>query len=197
MIHDKLKKIIFDKLYKDLSHVEIIPFKNSIWFIDREERYWYFEYEKPDVLWWRWGYFTDFFTLFSLESEEFQWVLSEWVEEVLNCKVNTSNRIKWMYCDEVEEVLNCKVNTPQVYPMPNIHQVEEVLNCKVNTTSSFLGSTPNMVEEVLNYKVKTPLKTIADNSYFVEQALNYKVNKISHAVTNLWNQVGEVLNENK
>ena len=58
---DRLKTIIFDKLYKDLSHVEIIPYKDFIWFIDRENKEWYFEYVKPDKLWWRWGYFNDFF----------------------------------------------------------------------------------------------------------------------------------------
>ena len=153
MIHDRLKQIIFKKLYKDLSHVEIIPYEKSIWFIDREEKYWYLEYEKPDVLWWRWGYFTDFFTLFSIETEEFKWVLSEWVEEVLNCKVKTPHEEVPATLVMVEEVLNCKVKTPSNGRPFNFLKVEEVLNYKVKTPLFLLGVYTNQVEEVLDYNV--------------------------------------------
>ena len=153
MIHDRLKQIIFKKLYKDLSHVEIIPHEKSIWFIDREEKYWYLEYEKPDMLWWRWGYFTDFFTLFSIETEEFKWVLSEWVEEVLNCKVKTPIQQEWALSNMVEEVLNCKVKTPLFLPGVYTNQVEEVLNYKVNTHVEANAPYQVKVEEVLDYNV--------------------------------------------
>jgi hypothetical protein len=89
-MNDKLKQIIFNKLYEDLKHVEIIPHNESIWFIDRENKYWYFEYEKSGRLWWRWKFFEDFFLLFSIEYEEYQWIIAEWVEEVLNCDVKTT-----------------------------------------------------------------------------------------------------------
>ncbi len=99
IISDKLKKVIFKKLYEDLSHVEIIPYQNSIWFIDRKNEYWYFEYEKSGTLWWRYYFFEGFFNLFSLELDDYQPIISEWVEEVLNYKVETpsgtsANRIK-------------------------------------------------------------------------------------------------------
>ncbi len=50
MFSDKLKKLIVEFLLKDLMRVEIIYYKDSIWFIDREQRYWYFEYHKEDIL---------------------------------------------------------------------------------------------------------------------------------------------------
>ena len=87
IISDRLKKFIFKKLYEDLSHVEIIPYKDSIWFIDRENEHWYFEYEKSGTLWWRYHFFESFFNLFSLEFKVYQSIISEWVEEVLNYKV--------------------------------------------------------------------------------------------------------------
>jgi len=84
----RLKKIIFKKLNKDLSKVEIILAENqSIWFIDRANKYWYFELEKSGKLWWRYEFFTDFFILFCLEVNEFQPILSEWVEGILNSGV--------------------------------------------------------------------------------------------------------------
>jgi hypothetical protein len=104
-MNDKLKKIIFDKLYKDLSHVEIIPYNNNVYFIDREKKYWYFEYKKNGTLWWRYGFFIDFFFLFSMGKSEFEWIISEWVEEVLNCKVKTPLPENGRGRGEVEEVL--------------------------------------------------------------------------------------------
>ena len=105
-MHPRLKKIIFDKLYEDLKNAEIIHFQNSIWFIDREKKYWYLEYKKSGHLWWRYDFFTNFFRLFSLEQSEFERVIAEWVEEVLNSRVNTTNLEKFIFMELVEEVLN-------------------------------------------------------------------------------------------
>jgi hypothetical protein len=105
MVPDKLKKIIFRKLYDDLSHVEIIPFRNSIWFIDREETFWYFELQSDGTLWWRYQFFSDFFILFSLERDDYQSILAQWVEEVLNSRVNKTDFYEHQPTRKVEEVL--------------------------------------------------------------------------------------------
>lgn len=83
----KLKNIIFDKLYEDLSNLEIIPYKNSFVFINRDQKYWYLEYQKSGDLYFKHQFFVNFFSLFSIEYLDFQPIISEWVEEVLNCKV--------------------------------------------------------------------------------------------------------------
>jgi hypothetical protein len=89
-MHPGLKKIVFRKLNQDLSKVEIILSENqSIWFIDRANKYWYFELEKSGKLWWRYEFFTNFFPLFCLEIDEFQPLLSEWVEGILNRGVSS------------------------------------------------------------------------------------------------------------
>jgi hypothetical protein len=134
MISDKLKKIIFDKLYKDLSNVEIIPHEGSVWFIDREEKYWYFEFTKSGELWWRYSFFTNFFHLFSMEYKEFEPIIIEWVEEVLNSKVSTTKLMKQNYFRLVEEVLNNKVSTTIQAQFLLQSRVEEVLNNKVSST---------------------------------------------------------------
>jgi len=197
MIHDKLKKIIFNKLYKDLSHVEIIPYEDSIWFIDRENKYWYFEYQRPDILWWRFGYFNDFFTLFSLEREEFQWIISEWVEEVLNCKVNTPMKGGVYINGEVEEVLNCKVNTPATVLIEKSIKVEEVLNCKVNTPYQQLHVHSELVEEVLNCKVTKPNFASTNLLNLVDNVLDCSVNKSFPLGVDAFKKVEDVLNVNK
>jgi hypothetical protein len=128
-ISDKLKKFLFKKLYKDLSNVEIIPHKDSIWFIDRENEHWYFEFEKSGTLWWRYYFFEDFFKIFSLESNVYKSIISEWVEEVLNCRVETAVIPIRLYNRRVEEVLNHKITTTKFKELLEEKEVEEVLNC--------------------------------------------------------------------
>lgn len=149
-IPNGLKKIVFNKLYEDLFHVEIIPYKDFIYFIDRENKYWYFEYNKNGNLYWRYQFFTNFFELFSFEQSDFGPILSEWVEEVLNCKVVTTdaNYSSWNYL--VEDVLNCKVSTTRFHITGLETQVEEVLNCKVNATTGSIFNYDKVVEEVLD-----------------------------------------------
>ena len=90
MVSERLKNIIFKQLYKELSKVEIIPYKDSVYFIDRENKYWYFEYEKSGKLWWRYDFFVNFFVIFSLELDDCKKVMGDWVEDVLNCVLNTN-----------------------------------------------------------------------------------------------------------
>ena len=109
----KLKKIIFRKLYEDLSGVEIIQHNGSIWFIDREKSYWYLEYWKDGTLYWRYSFFDEFFNLFSMEMDEYEQVIVDWVEQVLNYKVVTPSFGENRKTNKVEEVLNSNVVTSQ------------------------------------------------------------------------------------
>jgi hypothetical protein len=168
-MNDKLKKIIFNKLYDDLKHVEIIPHNESIWFIDREKQYWYLEYKKSGSLWWRWQFFSIFFPLFSIEYDEYQWIIAEWVEEVLNCRVMTPNWRSSLDSIMVEEVLNCRVMTPEDKINYYNALVEEVLNCKVITPEHWLINRRTLVEKVLNCKVISPDSVTSDKYKMVER----------------------------
>jgi len=89
-MNTRLKKRIFDRLYEVLKDAEIIDCMGSIWVVDRDKEYCYLEYKKSGVLWWRYRFFYNFFLLFSMQQHEYERVIAEWVEEVLNCKVNTT-----------------------------------------------------------------------------------------------------------
>ena len=171
MVTDKLKQIIFKQLYKELSNVEIIHYKNSIYFIDRENKYWYFEYEKSGNLWWRYNFFTNFFLIFSLEPNDYQKVMGDWVEEVLNCRVSTTNRNVCAPTYPVEEVLNCRVSTTNSHFLNLISLVEEVLNCRVSTTKGHLRNRYGKVEEVLNCRVSTTEAGFGYTENWVEEVL--------------------------
>lgn len=152
MIPDRLKKIIFTKLYDDLSHVEIISFRNSIWFIDREEKFWYFELQSDGTLWWRYQFFSDFFILFSLERDDYQSILAQWVEEVLNSRVYITKVWRGIDSNGVEEVLNGEVVTTRSPSGPRQSMVEEVLNGKVVSTYRQKRRQETQVEEILKSK---------------------------------------------
>ena len=172
-MNERLKKLIFKKLYDDLSQVEIIHYDESIWFIDRKKKYWYFEYDKSGILYWRYGFFSEFFKIFSLDKgDEYQPIICEWVEEVLNCKVHTPGYYYLPSLEVVEEVLNYKVNTSRsVYPIFK-RKVEEVLNYKVNTPTGRGRILMRGVEEVLNCKVHTAHSGSILEDVMVEEVLN-------------------------
>ena len=149
-VTDRLKQLIFKQLYRELGNAEIIQYKDSIWFINREEKYWYFEFEKAGTLYWRYSFFPSFFTIFSLERDDFEPILTSWVEEVLNHKVSTTEREILRQMNGVEEVLNHKVSTIESNENFVGVMVEEVLNHKVSRTYMDVFRNYNGVEEVLN-----------------------------------------------
>ena len=138
----KLKKVISDYLLKDLMPVEIIYYKDSVWFIDRESKYWYFEYHKTDKhLWWRWSHFQSALKIFSMNGEENQSIFGELVGSILNKKQILECKYPNKVFKTVGSILNFK------------EEVKEVLNHEVKTKhqdSAFLNL---MVEEVLNHNV--------------------------------------------
>ena len=206
-----LKKIVFKKLNQDLSKVEIIVSENkSIWFIDRANKYWYFELEKSGKLWWRYEFFTDFFPLFCLEVNEFQPLLSEWVEGILNRGVSTTGDLGMKRIATVEGVLNLWVSSTQtmswesLIPVEDIlnrgyrkgsRKVDEVLNRSEDTNTEGRYNKPRQVDKVLNLEINETIgTTIRDSNQIneaigrggivpvpVEDVLNHKVVSISHA----------------
>lgn len=147
----RIKKIIFSKLYEDLSQVEIIPCDNSLWFIDRENKCWFFEYNLLwGSLWWRLDFFRNFFNLFSMKIDEYEPYICEWVEEVLNCKVYQTNKCVNSQNSMVEQVLNCKVYEPPTKITRILYGAKENLNYKVNSSSFLVGTIPSQMEEILS-----------------------------------------------
>jgi hypothetical protein len=105
MVSDRLKEIIFKKLYKDLSHVEIIPYCNHIWFIDRDKEHWYFRYDENGLLWVRKSYFENFFTLFSLSIDESLPLICEWFETNKSLKVSDTEQFGFAPTDLLNRII--------------------------------------------------------------------------------------------
>ena len=193
-MNPRLKKIIFDKLNEDLSKVEIILAENqSIWFIDRANKYWYFELEKSGKLWWRYEFFTEFFILFCLKIDEFQPLLSEWVEGILNYEVNTTTDLCLPRPTAVEGILNYGVNTTVEVGIRIRTGVEGVLNYGVNTTDGALTVSDNMVEGVLNHEVKATMPK-NNRSIGVEGIFDSNINMTPRSGHRLHSTVEGILN---
>jgi len=195
-ITDRLKQLIFKQLYKELGNAEIIPYKDSIWFINREEKYWYFEFENAGTLYWRYSFFPSFFTIFSLEREDFEPILASWVEEVLNHKVFSTHFLLLPISPGVEEVLNHRVSSTLVSMTTNTREVEEVLNHKVSTTCAFRHTTSSKLGDVLNSKVLRTGGTELPVFEGVDDVLNHKVTTTMDIIGTKTFMVEKVLNEN-
>ena len=180
MVSERIKKIIFNKLYKNLGHVEIIDYNNDVWFIDRENKFWFLELKKSGTLWWKYDFFNEFFSLFSLERDDFESIISDWVEEVLNRRVNTTVFLFWMRRLLVEEVLNCRVNTTLFNKSSNDFKVKEVLNHKVNMTISRIYEKNDGVDDVLNHKVLKTREYQLPKHFRVEEVLKHNVTKTGY-----------------
>ena len=172
MVTDKLKQLIFKHLYKELGNVEIIPYKDSVWFIDRENCYWYFQLSKDGCLFWRYSFFPSFFSIFSLEQSEFEPIISSWVEEVLNHKVSTTGNKLGYFSRKVEEVLNHKVSTTEEKTTVTAKWVEEVLNHKVSETFEVDAAQKRKVKKVLDSRVSTTKNNSLFSERSVEEVLN-------------------------
>ena len=77
-MNPKLKKIITNKLYNDLANCEFIPYRDSVWLINKEEKKWIFQFHKEGVLFWSLDFFKYFFQLFALEYDIYEPVIVEW-----------------------------------------------------------------------------------------------------------------------
>ena len=173
MVSERLKQVVFKRLYKELGNVEIIPTQYSYWFIDRDEKYWYFQLTESGTLYWRYDYFKSFFSFFSLESEDFVPIISSWVEEVLNSEVSTT-----VPSSDFERRL-----------------VGKVLNSKVSTTKKHNLITRSMMEDILDIKVSKTVRDVGEGNYLVEDILNRKVSKTEEYISRRAESVDEVLNQ--
>ena len=194
VITDRLKQLIFKQLYKELGNVEIIPYNGSVWFIDRENSYWYFHLSEQGCLYWRYSFFPSFFSVFSLEQSEFEPILSSWVEEVLNSNVSATRYHLLEQVLKVEEVLNSKAPTTIGFDYFTESLMEEVLNSKVSTTNSCTFTSDLVLEDILNHKVSETFEINTPQKRTVKKVLDSKVSTTTFGGGGHSKKVEEVLN---
>jgi len=153
-MNPRLKNIVKNKLSEDLSSVSIIDYNGSIWFIDAKSKYWYLElYKKTKTLWWRLDFFEDFFLLFSMEQREFVPIIIEWVQEVLNGEIVSTNQSDFPFNQHVEDAVGVilKGEAVSTYRQKRRQetQVEEILNAEGVSADSQIFIQEALVQELL------------------------------------------------
>ena len=111
MMYDRLTKIIFNRLYKALSHTEIFYFgNNDVWFIDRAKKYWYLEYRAIDrTLYWRQSFFSTFFSPFSMDDRaDYEPFILRYFELKMRYNASHSNWREGYSDGAIDEVLKYK-----------------------------------------------------------------------------------------
>ena len=191
---DRLKEIIFKKLNTDLSKVEIIVHNESIWFIDRENKYWYLELVPSGKLYWRYQFFTQFFDLFTMDRERYEPLIKEWVELVLKLGVESTKTYSDGFNPKVESVLNSGVtSTHEIAGLSN-DIVDSVLNNGITSFGYTNRERPVMVESVLNDGVSSISAMESIRPTAVESALNNGITSMSKHSHPLGLQVRVILN---
>lgn len=169
MISDKLKRIIFNELYIQLKEVEIIPYCGSVWFINRSEKYWYLELNSNNHLWWRYSFFVDFFEIFSLEIREYEPLIREWTEWVLNRRVLRVDALCPPNSKLIGDVLNYKITKTGI----GYYGHRQIIENMINTAGGYGDIDPRntIITNVLN-------KIISTSDYVFTDVVNDEVNKI-------------------
>lgn len=130
----RVKRIIVNKLYEDLAEVELIPYRDSIWFINKKEKRWIFQYQKEGHLFWSRDFFQSFFRLFSLDWAIYEPVILEWAETILNYE---------NFCDhfKIKNIDRSKINNNSE-------------NFKYKIESYHLRPGRSRVDEIISYDSK-------------------------------------------
>ena len=153
-VNPRIKEIIFNKLLNDMKGAELIEDRGSIWAIDPDEKYWYFELEKDGTLWWRTDFFRNFFRLFSMEQDEYEPLIRDMVGDILNRKVDTSSIDRLSDQSEVQDILNRKVGTSEASKYLRTVRVGDILNRKVGKSYYSLRHQEQKVQKILNRNKK-------------------------------------------
>lgn len=154
---DNLKQFIFNNLIKDLSNVEIIRHDESLWFINRGNKYWYLELVKTGKLYWRYQFFSEFFDMYSIDRDVYEPIIKEFVELVLNCDVSSTKTTMAVSSQMVFTVLNNDITSTAAAQGTGNKPLEDALNNGI-TSSRPANKSLTIVDSVLNDGVTTKLR---------------------------------------
>jgi hypothetical protein len=104
--NEKFKKLVFLKLSEDLSDKIFKPFAGEFWVIDPIDNKWFLSYSNNGNLQYNQIFFSSFFRLFSLQSNEYQIILKEWFEFNFDLVVNQLQRRNTNYDYFVINIIN-------------------------------------------------------------------------------------------
>jgi len=113
MIDEIVKQSIFNLIIGDMDNAEIIDLGKSIWIIDKENRFWYFEYQTDTKnLWWRYDFFLPYLYPFGMSHPRFHDIFGDFFNHFLSQKNFKSEEVKKL-CEgdfvsqlEIDEIIS-------------------------------------------------------------------------------------------
>jgi len=110
----------------------------------------------------------NFFSIFSIDDDmEYSKIISEWVQEVLNCEILKSNSLFYNPSRQSEEVLNLDISSAHGCYTGNIIMVNEVLKTRISMSTS-----KHKVNEILNFTVDSVKSFPFDSFSKLDKLLN-------------------------
>ena len=88
----KFRKIIFDRIFDELSDKIYYPYEKNIWIVDFNSRNWFLQYSSEGYLYYNRDFFNYFFKIFSINQEGYQKLLKFWFETKTGYRVNHISR---------------------------------------------------------------------------------------------------------
>lgn len=88
----KFRKIIFDRIFDELSDKIYYPYEKNIWIVDFNSRNWFLQYSSEGYLYYNRDFFSSFFKIFSISQEGYQKLLKFWFETKTGYRVNHISR---------------------------------------------------------------------------------------------------------
>jgi hypothetical protein len=187
-VNPKLAKIAMGKLYDDIKDAEVIPYRSSVWIIDRKNKYWYIEYRDGGAMYWRRDFFQDFFNIFSMKDKDFEPLLVTMMEDILNNYKDILKNIEKPEYTSVEDDLRKNNGDTFISPaslgyntgyedIPNqkVTSSDPSYNRKTHTVGSILKNNTTSpktdVEDVLKHKVKTSMAGFLTSTTPFDKAL--------------------------
>lgn len=101
---------IFNFISHELGDYEIVHVNCCIWVINKKTKEWYLELKCDGHLWWRYGIFSEIFSFLSMSFEDYEPLISQWVEFILNVKVTCSS----FQISEISQQSYVKFSEPRV-----------------------------------------------------------------------------------
>jgi hypothetical protein len=187
-VNPKLAKIAMGKLYDDIKDAEVIPYRSSVWIIDRKNKYWYIEYRDGGAMYWRRDFFQDFFNIFSMKDKDFEPLLVTMMEDILNNYKDILKNIEKPEYTSVEDDLRKNNGDTFISPtslgyntgyedIPNqkVTSSDPSYNRETHTVGSILKNSTTSpktdVEDVLKHKVKTSMAGFLTSTTPFDKAL--------------------------
>ena len=116
--HERLKKIIFQRLSDELGEKIFYPVGRSIWLLNLDTKEWYFEISCDGDVWYNQKYFNQFFNVFTLKYSDYQIYLKSWIQKLPYVHMKNIQRRNTNYEYYIEGIIK---DTKHIWSIKNRH----------------------------------------------------------------------------